>query len=177
MEYAMSFIDWKEMKRPNGFLLLEMITALLIISIATASCIPLIVQMAQNIRRGEVWEELSRQKNVVEETIYGTLRFSHDITVKADEIRCRDIQNNSTGFIVKGSRIYRLLSDGSEQPLTGSSSAGMSASIRIRPYGNMPYFSRKGDTIYVSFLVYDAIRHVKRPCLIAVASIAERTVE
>lgn len=54
MEYAMNFIDWKEMKRHNGFFLLEMVTALLLISIAAASCIPLIVQMVQNIRRGEV---------------------------------------------------------------------------------------------------------------------------
>ena len=173
----MNFIDWKEMKRPNGFFLLEMLTALLLISVVTASCIPLIVQMAQNIRRGEVWEELSRQENVVEETIYGTLRFSHDITVKANEVRCRDIQNNYTGFVVKGSRIYRLMSDGSEQPLTGSSSAGMSASIRIRPHFNMPYFSQKVGTIYVSFLVYDAIRHAERPCLITVTSITERTEE
>lgn len=177
MGYVMNFIGWKDEKKTNGFLLLEMLTALLLLAILAAGCMPLFVQMAQNMRRGEAWEELSRQESVVEETMYGILRFSHDITVKPSEIRCRDVQNNRTGFSIKGNRVYRLLSDGSEQPVTGSSNAGMSSRIRVRPYGTAPYFSQAGRTIYISFLVYDVVSHAERPCVVTVVPIAEETSE
>lgn len=173
MEHVMNFTGWNEKKRPNGFLLMEMMTALLVMVIVAASCMPILVQIVKNLRRGESWEELSRQGMVVEETIYGTLRFAHDITVTPTEIRCRDVQNNRTGFSIKGASVYRLLSDGSEQPLMGSSSAGPSARIRVRPYGSTPYFSQDGHTVYVSFWVYDTVSHAERPCLITAVSLPE----
>lgn len=173
MEYTMNFGGWKEKKRVNGFLFLEMIIALLVLGIVVSSFLPICIQIIKNMRRGEAWEELSRQGVVVEETIYGTLRFAHDITVTPTEIRCRDIQNNRTGFSVKGALVYRILSDGNEQPLTGSSSAGPSARIRVRPYGSEPYFSQAGNRVYVSFLVYDTVSRAERPCRITVVSLPE----
>ncbi len=173
MEYPMNFGGWREKKRVNGFLFMEMIIVLLVMVIVVSAFLPVLVQIVKNMRRGEAWEELSRQGVVVEETIYGTLRFAHDITVTPTEIRCRDVQNNRTGFSVKGALIYRILSDGNEQPLTGSNSAGPSARIWVRPYGSEPYFSQVGNTIYVSFLVYDRVSRAERPCRITVVSLPE----
>ena len=161
---------WRNRKKANGFVLTELIAALAIAAIIMTALLPMLVQTAANCRYGESWEELSRQGMVMEETIFGVLRFARNIEVSDKTIRCRDEQNGLTGFSVKNGRVYRLLSNGSEQPLTGSVNAGLREDrVSVRSQGDKPYFWADGEKIYVHIELYDAYTGQSWPCVLTVA--------
>ena len=105
----------------------------------------------------------------MEETIFGVLRFARNIEVSPKTVRCRDEQNGLTGFSVKNGRVYRLLSNGSEQPLTGSVKAGLREDrISVRSQGDRPYFSADGEKIHVHIELYDSCTGQSWPCVLTV---------
>ena len=99
---AFTFLSaWRNRKKANGFVLTELVAALAVAAIVMTALLPMLVQTAANCRYGESWEELSRQGMVMEETIFGVLRFARNIEVSPKTVRCRDEQNGLTGFSVK----------------------------------------------------------------------------
>ena len=167
---AFTFLSaWRNRKKANGFVLTELVAALAVAAIVMTALLPMLVQTAANCRYGESWEELSRQGMVMEETIFGVLRFARNIEVSPKTVRCRDEQNGLTGFSVKNGRVYRLLSNGSEQPLTGSVKAGLREDrISVRSQGDRPYFSADGEKIHVYIELYDAYTGQSWPCVLTV---------
>lgn len=161
------FDDWKRNRRSNGYILTELLCALLLISMLVMAYVPLVVQAMRNMEETESREELSRQGLVMEETIYGTLRFATAITVTKDTIRCRDRDNIKTGFTVSGKRVYKIMSDGTEQPLTGAGTTGPNR-IVILPYEDRPYFLQHDEAIEIAMVVYDSQRKREWPCVITV---------
>lgn len=160
---------WRSRKQNNGFMLTELIVALAVAAIVMSAVLPILVQTAVICRYGESWEELSRQGMILEETVFGVLRFARNIEVSAKTIRCRDEQNGLTGFSVKNGRVYRLLSNGSEQPLTGSATAGgREDRISVRSQGGEPYFSADGENVHVHIELYDAYTGQSWPCVLMV---------
>lgn len=166
---AFTFLSSWQKQKANGFMLTECIAALAVAAMLTASLLPLLVQAAAGCRRGESWEELSRQGMILEETLFGVLRFARQVDASAGTIRCRDEQNGLTGFSVKNGRVYRLLSNGNEQPLTGSVNAGLREDrISVRPQGDAPYFWTDGNTVYVHIELYDVRTGQTWPCVMTV---------
>lgn len=164
---------WQK-RKSNGFVLTECLAALAIMTIITASLLPLLVQAAANCRYGESWEELSRQGMVLEETVFGMIRFAQKIeSVSSKTIRCRDEQNGLTGFTVKNGRVYRILSNGNEQPLTGSANADpRKERICVQLQENTPYFSTDGKAVHVHIELYDRHTGQSWPCIITVVPLS-----
>lgn len=157
----------------NGFVMTEVLAVLCIAVILLAAFLPVLVQSAQRFRSGEAWEELSRQGMIMDETVYGVLRFSSNTVVSETMITCRDEQNMKTGFRIKNSRVYRILSNGSEQPLTGSQNTiSIEDRISVKPYENRPYFSVNGQTIQVAIILYDRSSRQEWPCIMKVVPLS-----
>lgn len=154
-------------KCSNGFALTETVIAAVCTVLILSACLPLALQMTLVFHTGERWEELARQGMVLDETIYNTLRYAGDIVVADSSVRCRDEQNTLTGFTVKNGRVYRFMGNGNEQPLTGTSNAGIESKIYVLQ-DDQPYFSKKGEVIYIRIVLHDAVSGRSWPCYMAV---------
>ena len=160
---------WKRKKYCNGFAFLELLVYSVLAAAIMMSALPVCVQLARTAAYGAEWEEMFGQSAVLDETIYGTLRFCRDVTVTDKTIRCRDAQGALTGFTVKNGRVYKLLENGSEQPLTGTAEAGFDErDIYVEQQEGEPYFALKGDVISVRITLRNAADGRRWPCMMAV---------
>ncbi len=160
-------------RQSNGFILVEAVLVFAFIGMIAASYGPLAVQTVRSCYIGERWEELSRQGMVLDETLYETLRFCQDVTVTDTSIRCRDEQGVQTGFRVKNGRVYRMMSNNSEQPLTGSGNANVAEDrIRVEAMHGEPYFSLIGHTIQIRLLLRDMRSQEIWTCVVTVVPLA-----
>lgn len=164
MERFFCFAAWRRRPGPNGFILLDLCVAAVLMALLLAAMLPLTVQIIRTCREGEAWEELSRQGMVLEETIYGDLRVSHGHRVTNNTIRYLDEENLSSGFSVGGSTVYRIMSNNVMQPLTGGAKG--SSRIRVQPQPDIPYFSQHGDVLQVHIVLYDTVSGQTWPCIL-----------
>lgn len=160
---------WNESGRKrNGFLLGEMLVASVLAVCLLLAFLPVVTQAVRHDRRGAVREELWRQGLIMDETIYHELRYSTITAVYNDEINFRNKDGVSSGFRVRGTTVYRILSNYTYQPLTGSRTILARGWIEAKPYEGRPYFTRVGDAIHVAIMLEDSVTKEQWPCYIVV---------
>jgi hypothetical protein len=137
--------------------------------------LPVLTQTVRYFKIGESGEELARQGLLMDETIYNTLRFSKGIMVSGTRISCYDKEGIRTGFSVKDGIMYRVLSNGQDQPLTGNPGSGIrKGRFVVMPYDERPYFAKEGQAVVVSVLLQDTLNGVAWPCCMTVVPLPQQ---
>lgn len=162
------FVSNEKIQR-NGFLLAEILIAMMLSLILLVAIIPVLTQTIRQDRVGAVREELWRQGMVMDETIYHELRYATVTAVYEDQISFRDKDGKSGGFRVRGNTVYRMLSNQTLQPLTGSNRTVSGRGwIEAKPYGNEPYFKQVGEAIQMALILEDSATKEQWPCVLVV---------
>lgn len=160
---------WNGKPRRNGFLLGDVLVAMALVALLLFALIPIVTQAVRADRIGAVREELWRQGMVMDETIYHELRYATITAVYEDQINFRDKDGKTGGFRVRGTTVYRILSNQTQQPLTGSHRTVLARGwIEAKPYGNEPYFKRVGDAIQMAVVLEDSVTKEQWPCVLVV---------
>lgn len=161
---------WKKRSfAKNGFMLTELLLAAVLGVVLLSAVLPLLTKTVSYEQKQVMMEEVFRQGIIVDESFYYTLRYSRIISVSPSEIQFYDSSNVRTGFMVKNKVVYRILSNQTKQPLTGTRyNVLVRGQVLAEPYGDNPYFRQDGKRIHIAVVLKDQATGVQYPCLTTV---------
>ena len=161
-------------RKQNGFVLLDMLLSCLIFFMMFTSFLFLGTTVVKIYKDNEVREDLMRQGILIDETLYTELRFASQIETQDASIRFLDGAGKRSGFSVHNGTVYRLLSNGGEQPLSGRDT-GISKQGRyaVKTFGNAPFFKDEGGFLHISFILEESSTGLAWPCRLAVRPLTE----
>ncbi|MGE1063643.1 hypothetical protein NXG27_13610 [Megasphaera paucivorans] len=161
--------DWNAGKiQTNGFIMLELMIAVLLTSIILTVFLTASAQMFRSYYLQAVYEELYHQGSSIDETLYVGLRFARDVTVTNNTVRFTSPTGLATGFTVQNGILFRILEDNTRQPLTGNSGMGQWQDVYIVSSQQTPFFSLQGQTVQVALLLRHRKSNQEWPCFISV---------
>ncbi len=175
MERYTHLNGWPAGRSHNGFMLTSLIIAVVLALGILLAILPVVGQSAQYYRYGRIHEELQRQGTVIDEALYLELRYARNITAQGNEIRFTSATGRDAGFCVYGGVLYRMLDDGTRQPLSGTSKyeAPYKSTLKVAPYGDQPFFSRDGTCVQAALLLYEEHSQYQWLCLVEVVPLYE----
>lgn len=141
----------------NGYMLTSLIIATVLALGILLSILPAVAQSVQYYRYGHIHEALQRQGCLIDEALFLELRYAKNIAAQGNEIRFTSASGRDAGFCVYGGILYRILEDGTRQPLSGTGqqvSSGRNV-LKVAPYGDLPFFSTDGKQVRAALVLYE----------------------
>lgn len=108
--------------KQNGFILAELLVSLLLASMVLGAAMPLFSTLMRQYTYITVSEELREQARYTAETLTFNLQYARYIEISSDSNRINFVTEDGqhSGYMLMSGTIYRLLQQGSSQPITGN---------------------------------------------------------
>ena len=154
----------------NGFLLMEAALSVLLVSMLFLSLVPAAALAVRHFEACRVRTELALQGILLDQTLSTSLRYADTVTLSNHSQLIILSEQRKSGFSVRGEVVYKILSNGNEQPLTGSRvGAAVERQIVAKPLaadGRGCYF--EGPFIVVSICLQSKDGLYRWPCYMKV---------
>ena len=143
-------------RNKNAFFLTEAVIYIGLALLCLTLFFSLFVQAVRLYRQAVARENLVRQAVVWEETIW-------------NEVRYRDGNGEMNGFFVRNRVLYKRLSNGTGQPITGNDAGEPGETdVFMEPLQGTAYFSETDGMVISAFRLIDRKTGVKQICRISV---------
>jgi type II secretory pathway pseudopilin PulG len=158
----------------NGFILTECLVAISIMLILLYSVIPVATSSIRLYNQAREKEELLVQGMDMEEIIFQDLRYARQITVESESyIRFTTATGLSSGYRLQDGTLWRILANGSRQPLTGNDGTAPWMNLKASFDGSRPCFSKTGQAIHVCLILCHRTSKRSWPCRFTVVPFAD----
>lgn len=164
----------KNRSSPNGFIFLEILMAAVITAGLMMAVIPAGIHSIHAYERCKREEALGLQGMALEDNVYTSLRYAHHIQLTDSSVRFINAEGLASGFIVYEGVLYKIMNDGTKQPLTGNGvDKTANTDIAVEGIDGQPCFSYREGVIYVMVSLVDKDLGKAWPCRLIVRSLNE----